>query len=253
MISRLLKNTEWSRATDYLSPVFFQIVPTIAMGKKIAKLASSYADHRAFADLCTERNAGLKSLGIAIDLRKNAETHTPLTEDQEFRVLTLYFWQLLYTDTPILDLRQVVFTSIPSGKLLWGPKPLFATFDAGFAQSIRDMYLGFYTDDFARFDRALVELNLFHARELFLEHFGGSQSAMAFDLDLFRKTFHDLFVSCKTNKTRIHPDFLAFGSGLFSLYEHLERHKRRFDVKAAFESARALGEGGEWLKNQPLQ
>ncbi len=253
MIGRLLKNTEWSRATDYLSPVFFQIVPTIAMGKKIAKLVSSYADQRAFADLCTERNTGLMSLGIAIDLVKNEETRAPLTEDQEFKVLTLYFWQLLYTNTPILDLRQVVFTSVQSGGLLWTPKPLFATFDAGFAQAVRDMYIGFYTDDVARFDRALLELNLSHARELFLEHFGGFQSAMAFDLNLFRKTFHDLFVSCKANKTRIHPDFLAFGAGLFSLYEHLERHKRKFDVKAAFESARALGEGGEWLKNQPLQ
>jgi len=252
MIARLLKNTEWSRATDYLSPVFFQVVPMIAMGKKIAKLATSYADQRAFAVLCVERSSQLKPLGIAIGPSGGGDQNG-LNADQEFKVLTLYFWQLLTTDTPVLDLRHGSFTGVKNDKLLWTPKPLFATFDSGFAQSIRDMYLGFYNQEFQRFDQALRALDLFHARDLFLEHFGGTQSAMTFNLVAFRKTFHQLFVSCKDNRTSLHPDFLAFGAGLFSLYEHLERNRRIFDVKAAFDNALGLVEGARWQEKQPLQ
>jgi len=253
MIGRLLKNTEWSRATDYLSPVFFQVVPTLAMGKKIAKLVSSYSDQDLFEALCTERSRHVKFLGIVIKKSSRIEPKGVLSADDEFKVLTLYFWQLLATDTPCLDLRRASFHVNESDQLLWDPKPLFATFDLEFAQSIRDMYLGFYKTDVTLFDLALSRLNLLHAKGLFLDHFGSSQTSMVFDLVKFRKTFHDLFVSCKENRKRLHPDFLAFGAGLFSLYEHLERNKRPFNVKAAFEQALALTEGVTWLESQSLQ
>lgn len=241
MIGKLLQGSEWSRATEYLSPVFFQVVPTLAMGRKIAKLISSYSDSSGFAKICLERAAAIKPLGITIDFEKNSEA--TLSEDDGFKILVLYFYQLLVTDTPLLDLRYSAFSLNSENQLIWTPKPLYTTLDASFAQSIRGMYLGFYGDNFEQFDLALKELDLLHARELFLNHFGQSQSAMKFDLVTFRKTFHDLFVSCKVARTRLHPDFLAFGAGLFCLYENLARNERTFDVRAAFNQALELTRG----------
>lgn len=244
MIGRLLRGTEWAKATDYLSPAFFQVVPTLAMGKKIATLAASYADRRAFAQVCAEGIEARQALGLELDLSTHpASVDAPLTADKEVVVLKLFFLQLLFADTVLLDLRRAAFSIDDSERLIWTPKPLFATLDPAFASAVRSLYRGFYAGHWEEFDRALSELGLIDSRDLFLEHFGASQSEMRFELPAFRKTFHEVFVRCKTHRTRLHPDFLAFGAALFCLYEHLERGGRQFDVRSAFNDAVAIGEG----------
>lgn len=254
MLGRLLKNSDWAKATEYLSPDFFQVVPALAMGKRIAVLASSYADRRAFARVCAARAAAIAPLGVTLDLEAELQDDDePLAPNLEVRILRLYFTQILRSDTVLLDLRRSAFAAAPGGGLLWKPKPLYATFDPSFALAIRAMYRGFYESRWALFDDALEALGLFQARDLFLDHFGGSQAAMRFDLAAFRKTFHEVFVRCKAHGSRLHPDFLAFGAGLFGLYEHLERGERAFDVRAAFRDCAAQGEDGAWRDLRPSQ
>lgn len=242
MLGRLLRGTEWVKAADYLSPVFFQVVPTVPMGKRLAALASSYGNRKSFNMVCADLAPKVKKLGVQLSYGAESEQHEPskkqnLTAEDEAKVLTLYFWQLFFADTVLLDYRRATFYLTDDGQVVWKPKPLFARFDPKFAYGIRQMYQGFYTTNWPLFDQALKDLELFHARDLFIAHFGASQASMRFELSAFRKTFHELFVSCKENHSQLHPDFLAFGAGLFSLYEHLEQNANAFDVRAAFNRA----------------
>jgi hypothetical protein len=246
MLGRLLRGTEWVKAVDYLSPVFFQVVPTLPMGKRLASLASSYGDRKSFNIVCDALGPKIEWLGIQLSHGTDIEQREPtekqnLSADEEEKVLTLYFWQLFFADTILLDYRRVTFYLTDDGQLVWRPKPLFTRFEPKFAKGIREMYQGFYTANWTLFDQALKDLGLFHARELFIAHFGTSQSSMRFELSAFRKTFHELFVSCKESRSNLHPDFLAFGAGLFSLYEHLEQNGNAFDVGAAFRRATQQG------------
>jgi hypothetical protein len=239
MLSRLLKGTEWVKAADYLSPVFFQVVPTLLMGKSLASLASSYGNRKSFISVCEALAPKVKELGIQLSFGAQNEQYEVsqkqnLSADDEAKVLTLYFWQLLFADSLLLDYRRAAFFLTADGQIVWKPKPLFTRFDQKFAQGIRQMYQGFYSANWPLFDQGLRDLDLFHAKDLFIDHFGRSQSSMQFELSTFRKTFHELFVSCKENRTQLHPDFLAFGAGLFGLYEHLEHNSNAFDVRAAF-------------------
>ncbi len=246
MLGRLLKGTEWVKAVDYLSPVFFQVVPTLPMGKRLASLASSYGDRKSFNTVCEALAPKIKKIGIQLSYGIPNEQQEPskkqnLSADDEAKVLTLYFWQLFFADTLLLDYRRATFYLTDDGQIVWKPKRLFARFDPKFAQGIKQMYQGFYTADYPLFDQALKDLGLFHAKDLFIAHFGASQSSMRFELSAFRKTFHELFVSCKENHSQLHPDFLTFGAGLFSLYEHLEQNANSFDVRAAFNRATQTG------------
>jgi hypothetical protein len=246
MLGRLLRGTEWARAADYLSPVFFQVVPTLPMGKRLASLASSYGDRKSFNTVCDILAPKIKGLGIQLSHGTKSDQHEPtekhtLSAEEEEKVLTLYFWQLFFADTILLDYRRATFYLTDDGQVVWRPKPLFTRFDPKFAQGIREMYQGFYTANWTLFDQALKDLGLLHARDLFIAHFGASQSSMRFELSAFRKTFHELFVSCKENRSHLHPDFLAFGAGLFSLYENLEQNGNTFDVGAVFKRATQQG------------
>ena len=97
------------------------------------------------------------------------------------------------------------------------------------------MYRGFYEGNTSQFKRGLSSLNLSHAEEIFRGHFGaGDQKSVTFKLSEFKKSFHSIFVSCKSNKTKLHPDFFALGVYLVCLYENLEDLNVPLDVRKAF-------------------
>jgi hypothetical protein len=61
---------------------------------------------------------------------------------------------------------------------------------------------------------------------------------MVFRLQDFRDSFHKIFVSCKQNKTSLHPEFLPLGLLLFSLYEHAEELGLPLSPAEAWQSVR---------------
>jgi hypothetical protein len=143
----------------------------------------------------------------------------------------------LQNDIAVLDLRSSSF-DFKAGKLRWTPKPVFYEWDPSFIEGVRKMYRGFYQGDQTAYMEGLNALDLGHAADIFQNHFGvGDQRAVSFHLDDFRKSFQQIFESCKKNKTRLHPDFFALGVFLLCLYEHLESLKVPLDVRGAFDAA----------------
>jgi len=89
--------------------------------------------------------------------------------------------------------------------------------------TLRELYDGFYTEDDARFRRALAALEIDAAEDVFRRHFGsGDQRAVRFEAAAFQATFHEAFVRCRDAGVRLHPNFLALGIFLGCLYDHLE-------------------------------
>ena len=119
---------------------------------------------------------------------------------------------------------------------MWHPKPIFVEWDTEFLMSMRELYRGFYGGDTARFRCALDFLGLGPAETEIMAHFGtGDQSQVVFRLADFRESFHRVFLACKSNSLRIHPQFFGLGVALVCLYEHLETAEVPIDVRTIFQ------------------
>ncbi|MDB4987712.1 MAG: hypothetical protein JWN04_2890, partial [Myxococcaceae bacterium] len=149
------------------------------------------------------------------------------------RLVTLYFEQL-FSDTPtLLDLRASSCKT-EGTTLGWDPAPWVCSWDKAFLSSLRQLYRGFYAHDDAMFRRALTELHIEVAEDLFRKHFGAEQSGQAFKMRDFVDTFHQVFVRCRDQKIRLHSDFLPLGVYLATLYDHLDGIGVKVDVAACF-------------------
>ena len=239
MIDILLKNlkgTDWEMLTDFVSPVFFDVVPTFGMASAFASIAKDYADKTKFERVREQVAKSLEDpLKIAIAKTRGEDLLASLSHDKKIergeKVLEVYFRQLLTCETGILDLRSSSF----SGTATWHPNSIYYRWKPDFRSAIAGMYRGFYLGDDAAFNQGLRELNLLHAADKFRAHFGsGSQEAVTFKLSEFKKSFHAIFVSCKENRAKLHPDFFALGVYLVCLYEHLEALGVPLNVRASF-------------------
>lgn len=250
MIRTLLKGlrgTDWEMLTDFVSPVFFEIVPTLGMVNVFASIAKDYANKSEFTRARDVVGSALSSghllaMPMSIKLADHfeapaidLETMTPEEKKRhgEF-ILQIYFAQLYATDTTILDVRSTSF----GANQTWVPKAIYYRWNKEFRSGICELYRGFYHNDPALFESGLKRLNLSHAGELFKAHFGeGSQDAVTFSLQHFKKSFHAIFLSCKEHRSKLHPDFFALGVYLVCLYEHLEKIDIPLDVRSAFNRA----------------
>jgi hypothetical protein len=97
------------------------------------------------------------------------------------------------------------------------------------------LYSGFYANDDAMFSASLKALRIDHSEDLFRKQFGAEQSGQAFKMKDFVNTFHQVFVRCKERKVELHPDFLALGVYLATMYDHLDGLDVRIDVRGCFE------------------
>ncbi len=234
-----LKGTDWGMLTDFVSPVFFEVVPAFGVAEVFAKIAAGYGDKAKFAGIKDQVSG---KIGSSLGLRLTESVHqSPIQSlsidarrERGRKVLQVYFAQLLVCDTAILDLRSPAF----GDNLDWCPAALSYNWKPEFKRAVADMYRGFYRGDDALFSGALQALDLRHAAAIFREHFGkDEQQSVVFDLAGFKNSFHAIFLSCKENRTRLHPDFFALGIYLVCLYEHLGELGVPLDVRSAFMSA----------------
>ncbi len=239
-----LKGTDWEMLTDFVSPVFFEVVPAFGMAGVFARLGKDFANKTQFkrvTEAVSEKLANPLSISLSVGPASTDLNPQTWSEAEKLsfgdRVLEIYFAQLLGCDVNILDLRTSAFTD----KTSWAPAAIYYRWDHVFREGIQQMYRGFYHDDSELFLRGLRGLDLEHAAAIFRTHFGaGSQDAVRFELAAFKKSFHAIFLSCKERRTKLHPDFLALGVYLVCLYENLESLAVPLNVRRAFLKAEGL-------------
>ncbi len=156
------------------------------------------------------------------------------------RVLRLYFHQLYAPHPTLLDLRSTTFAQT-DGTLWWSGGGLYVEWDAAFLAGLREVQLGHYRNDQARFRRALGPLGLASAEDELWRYFHDTDPTnQAFDVAEFRRGFVALLKRCQDTGARLHPDFVPFGIYLGSLYQHLTECGGSHDVLSAFNDVQSL-------------
>jgi hypothetical protein len=252
MLGKLLSGGEFGQWASFVTPAFFDVMPTKALWHRFKELVRGTRDRELYAQVVRERQALLarSSLGVTLlgpeapkAARQPEAAHAGeglaiSAESRAARVVALYFHQILHGDTTLLDLRQASFSD--QHPFVWQPSAWIARWEPGFSAALRQIYAGFYRNDTAEFRAGLRALSLEHAEDVFRQHFGGEHGAVRFEVKHFVSTFHQVFLRCRDAHTRLHPDFLLLGLYLATLYDHLERLGVSVDVAAAYEQASAL-------------
>jgi len=251
MLGKLLSGGEFGQWASFVTPAFFDVMPTKALWQRFKELVRATRDRELYARVVRERQALLarSSLGVTLEGPEAAPSRQPAStvggggpgisaEARAGRVVALYFHQILHGDTTLLDLRHTSFSE--QHPFVWRPSAWLARWEPGFSAALRQIYVGFYRDDVAEFRAGLRALNLQHSEDVFRQHFGGGQGSVRFEVKHFVSTFHQVFLRCRDARTRLHPDFLLLGLYLATLYDHLERLDVSVDVAAAFEQAALL-------------
>jgi hypothetical protein len=249
MLGKLLSGGEFGQWASFVTPAFFDVMPTKPLWHRFKGLVAGTRDPRLYARVVRDRQALLARSSLAVLLegpgeRRDADLSSAgaeagmAAEARAACVVALYFHQILHGGATLLDLRRQAFSAQPL--LTWRPAPWIAEWDGAFIEALRQIYVGFYRADESGFRAGLAALNLTHSEDVFRQHFGGGQGAVRFEVKHFVATFHQVFLRCRDAHTRLHPDFLLLGLYLASLYDHLEQLGVAVDVGAAFEHASVL-------------
>ncbi|MDB4975460.1 MAG: hypothetical protein JWN48_3801 [Myxococcaceae bacterium] len=238
MLQKLLQSADLRQLTSFVSPAFFDVMPAGQIWSRGRSLITSRG-RPVYQDAVKQRAQELTRVPLAVRLQ--GEVAAPLpdplgggVEGNATRLVTLYFHQI-FSDTPtLLDLRRSSF-KIEGMTLGWDPAPWVCSWDKAFLSSLRMLYRGFYAHDDQLFRRALTDLHIDLAEDLFRKHFGSEQSGQSFKMRDFVDTFHQVFVRCRDAKVRLHSDFLPLGVYLATLYDHLDGLEVKVDVAACFE------------------
>jgi hypothetical protein len=239
-----LRSAEWSHMRDYVSGAFFDVLPATDLAKEVAKLSRNTTRRRVFEARRAELGQQWANTSPTV-VPTSSLIGTSLTDsapiDEETRTaigdatLAAFFRIALGGGDVLLDLRPSRL-AWSNDELEWAPGRLWTTWDRQFSQHVAGLYRGFYGDDDALFDQALEGLGLSSARAVLRKHFGEEdQRAVAFELETFHATFHEVFVSCRDSGASLHRGFVTLGLLLACLYETLEFLGGTFDVRAAFE------------------
>jgi len=243
-VLRAAKGTTWSQFVDYASPALFDVMPLRTLFSQGREFIKNGRDQERFekarqqiGDALDERKVAIR---IAADEPKTSASLTDLATETKRdigqRVLQLYFTQLLATPTAILDLRSESFHASEEGLLTWTPRALYVEWDPDYLAGLRQVYVGFYLDDDAEFERGVEGIGLEGSGDLLRKHLGsGDQRNVRFETSAFHSSFHDLFVRCRDRGVTLHRNFLALGVYLVCLYDVLESLGLEFDARGAFE------------------
>jgi hypothetical protein len=235
MLKSLLSWGEWSDLAELLSPRFFKVVSVSQAITQLREFKANYDDEDQFRDVCRRREWSLQQAEIPVEVNAQGKLEGSGPIDGQV-LLRLYFHQLYSEGPTVVDLRPQAFEE---GDDRWGwyPGRFYVDWDEGFLASLRQMYVGFYGDDQAAFERGVEGVGLEGCSDLFRQHFGGEdQQNVEFELAAFRETFRKIFRRAKERGLRLHPNFIALGVYLATLYQHLEDAGGTYDVRSAFES-----------------
>lgn len=234
MLREIISESEWKDVREFVSPKIFKVVPFTKATKQFRKISSNYVNRRACEEALDHRQQWLDYKQLPVVVRSK---HTVALGDGALggqRALELYFHQIFYGDIAILDMRYNRFGGI-NGKVEWAPQPFYIEWDPVFLDSVRDMYLGFYCEDVARYERGLAGMGLKCAGEIFLQHFGGGEEhELSFKIHDFIETFRDTLKRCKKSREKAHPNLIPLGIYVVTLYDQLEKLGGTYDPQKAF-------------------
>ena len=221
-------------------PALFEVLPARTIWTEGRRLTASLRDSdarerqlAALAGFLVGRGTPARHEGDALLLELGPAAEDPAARGE--RILQIYFAQLAFGDSALLDLRPERFT-ITDRSLAWTPTALMGCWSPAFIAGIRRMYGGFYRTDNAEFDAGVAALDLTPAADLMLEHFGpDDQSAVTFDTQRFKATFHAIFERCRAAGLELSPGFVPLGAYLGALYLNLESLAVPLDVRSAFD------------------
>jgi hypothetical protein len=237
MLANILRNTEWSQLSSFVSPAFFAVLPPRKLYRRSRGLLLT-RDASAYRNALATRQASLPALPLSIALQgaPSAGEDGLGAGANPARIVTLFFHQLFGEGDTLLDLRGSALRDETPG-LRWTPAPWVARWDPGFLAGLRDVYSGFYTDAPHTFRAGLAALGIASCEDLFREHFGSDQHAHVFRTKAFVSTFHKVFVRCREQGIELHADFLPLGIYLACLHDALDARAAPVDVRSAFEHA----------------
>jgi hypothetical protein len=238
MLQKLLRSADFRQLTSFVSPAFFDVMPMGKIWSRGRALLTSRGN-KLYRDAVDERTGELARLPLAIELAGGAfpparDELGSGVEANATRLVTLYFHQLFSDKPTLLDLRGSS-CKMEGTSLRWDPAPWVCVWDGAFLRDLRLLYRGFYAGDDTMFTRSLAALHIDHSEDLFRKHFGAEQTGQSFKMKDFVDTFHQVFVRCKERKVELHPDFLALGVYLATMYDHLDGLDVRIDVRGCFE------------------
>ena len=224
LLLKTLKSSDWAVALDFLSPAFFDVVPTWAITRLVATMSRNLVNRSLVEQTRAQWQKILGSSDLIVPpLPPAARIEPSLAEDKVDhgqRLLVTYFKIIHHSESCYLDLRSQSFALTAAG-WQWRPSAWLHTWDPVFRRAMAAIYQGYYGQQPQLFEQGLQMLKLEHASELFKEQFGdGGGDAILFDLNRFKDSFHKIFLSCREHGTQLHPDFFALGMLLFGLYEH---------------------------------
>jgi hypothetical protein len=247
MVRMALRGTSWSHLLDYASPALFDVIPARALLSQSRELFSNRSDAKRFAEVRTQVARILRERAIEIDVASGPrrDHEVPLSDVPEGvrheagqQILRSYFAQIFGSSEALLDLRAEKFTR-GDDVLQWRPGALYVRWQPEFLEGVRDLYLGFYLDDDARFGAALRQLNMERSGEAMRNLLGRDDPRNTrFDVTAFHASFHELFVSYRDSGVALHRNFLPLGIGLMCLYDTLDSLDASLDVLAAVTETR---------------
>jgi len=251
MLGRLLFSGELTPFSSFISPAFFDVVPAKPLWQRAKELVSFSRSCAEYRRAVAERSSLLERSHLPIRLNptpgtrerdpsgEHADRDTRLALQQRGAHLTaLYFHQLWHGDVTLIDLRRRAFgpgANPRRADLDWQPTSWMVRWERSFIESMRHVYAGFYAERWRDFRAGLASLNLHPAEDVLRAHFGTTR--VKFEVKHFVSTFKKVFVRCRDARTSLHPDFLALGLYLATLYDHLEDLDVTVDVAASFELA----------------
>jgi hypothetical protein len=235
-ILRGMQSSEWSHFIDYLSPVFFEVVPVLDIATQTSQLGKTFMRLKHQAEESALRDL-IQQFRLPVNFRESrtsSEMLTSLSKTQKGRiVLSLYLAQIMNLPFAWLDLRSKTFEYL-SRECNWTPAAWIMHWDETFLSALRKIYRGHFSGDDGLYRQGLQNLGLEHAAEAFRAHLDPLSASAPFRLKDFRESFHQIFLSSKEARTTLHPNFFALGFMLGSLYENLESLGGSYDMKKVF-------------------
>lgn len=246
LLKALFRHAELQHVVELISPAFWQVVPPREVWRTGKQLLQNARDESWNAGLSNAVGsiAGLRMRhvrelsGEGIALR---DTPNELRQKIGQSLLQLYFRQLLYSESAVLDLAPERFRLLRADEsawsLEWAPRSYHYRWPDAFLGGLREVYRGFYCDQPHRFDEGIAALRLTPSKDIFRRQFGENQEAVRFETADLISNLHESFVRCKEEKQQLSGSFLALGFYLTTLYQSLETLGVALNARTAFSAA----------------
>ncbi|NBW81588.1 hypothetical protein EBR21_07525, partial [bacterium] len=162
MLMNLLKNSDWAFLLDFVSPSFFKVIPPMELLANATALAKRTRDPKLYSTALLDMKHCLTDVIPELSLIEGSMSQRgsiPSAAVCDFhnhddalkrllaeRIVEIYFAQILWGKTVLLDVRISRF-AVDGSNLYWSPAPLLGVFSENFRRSMGNLYRGYYGGD----------------------------------------------------------------------------------------------------------